>query len=73
MNFKLKTMSKETENTESWPDLAIGLFDKLTGRNAVIHYDFKDLIVGVPKKVGSEEKAEWTINGKVSISTSDGK
>lgn len=65
-------MSKEIENTETWPDLAVGLFDKLTGRNAVINYDFHDLKVGVPKKVGSEEKAEWTINGKVSISTSDG-
>ncbi len=65
-------MSKETEKTESWPDLAIGLFDKLTGRNAVINYNFENLKVGVPSKVGSPDSAEWTLNGKVSITTSEG-
>ncbi len=66
-------MSTEAENAQSWPDLAIGLYDKLTGRNARINYDFKEFIIGVPKKVGSEEKTEWTLNGQLSITTSEGK
>ena len=61
-------MSK-TEETQSWPDLAIGLYDKLTGRNAQINYDFSDFKIGVPKKVGSEANTEWTLNGKLSITT----
>lgn len=66
-------MSEEIGNTESWPDLAIGLYDKLTGRNARINYDFKEFVIGVPKKVGSNEKTEWTLNGQLSITTSEGK
>lgn len=64
-------MSNEAENTQSWPDLAIGLYDKLTGRNAQINYNFKELVIGVPKKVGSNEKTEWTLNGQLSITTSE--
>ncbi|WP_375584784.1 hypothetical protein [Cyclobacterium xiamenense] len=52
--------------------MAIGLYDKLTGRNARINYDFNDFSIGVHKKVGSAEKTEWTLNGKLSITTSDG-
>jgi hypothetical protein len=66
-------MSKEIEKTESWPDLAIGLYDKLTGRNARINYDFKEFIIGVPEKAGSKEKTNWTLNGQLSITTSEGK
>jgi len=60
-------------DTQSWPDLAIGLYDKLTGRNAQINYNFEEFKVGVPKKVGSEEKTEWTLNGKLSITTAENK
>ncbi len=59
--------------TQSWPDLAIGLYDKLTGRNAKINYDFNEFKIGVPKKVGSEEKTEWTLNGALSITTAEQK
>ena len=59
------------ENREEWPDLAIGLYDKLTGRNAKITYDFQDFKLGIPRKVGSSEKAEWAMNGKLTISTSE--
>ncbi len=62
-------MSDNKENTRSWEDLAIGLYDKLTGRNAVIDYTFTDFKVGVPKETGSKELTEWTLNGKVSITT----
>jgi hypothetical protein len=59
------------EKKESWPDLAIGLYDKLTGRNAKITYEFSDFKLGIPRQVGSTERAEWEMNGKLIISTSE--
>jgi len=61
----------EKSDTQTWPDLAIGLYDKLTGRNAKITYQFEDMQVNVPSSVGSKESAEWKLNGKVIISTSE--
>ncbi len=58
-------------NTQTWPDLAIGLYDKLTGRNATITYDFDDFGIEVPRAVGSEETTQWKINGKLKISTAN--
>ena len=61
-------MEKETQ---TWPDLAIGLYDKLTGRNATISYDFDNLEVNIPSSTGSKEAATWKFNGKLNISTSE--
>ncbi len=58
--------------TTNWPDLAIGLYDRLTGRGAEIVYEFQELKVQVPSGTGSEaEHAQWVLNGKIKISTSD--
>ena len=35
-------------DTTTWPDLAIGLYDRLTGRNAEITYEMENLKVAVP-------------------------
>jgi hypothetical protein len=37
-----KSTEKIAETT-TWPDLAIGLYDKLTGRGAEITYEFQEL------------------------------
>ena len=66
-------MSQETNNPQSWPDLAIGLYEKLTGKGAVISYDFDDFTVGVPKEAGSNDFTSWKLNGKLNISTSEKK
>ncbi|MEL7087386.1 MAG: hypothetical protein AAGL98_02915 [Planctomycetota bacterium] len=61
-----------SEDTNSWPELAIGLYDKLTGRNAEITYEFHDFTVQVPSKTGGDAKhAEWKMNGTLKISTRD--
>ncbi|MEQ8241686.1 MAG: hypothetical protein RIA69_20905 [Cyclobacteriaceae bacterium] len=60
-------MEKETT---TWPDLAIGLYDKLTGRDATISYEFDNFEVNVPKGTGSDESAKWKVNGKLNIRTS---
>ena len=57
--------------TKNWPDLAIGLYDKLTGRNAEITYDFDNMEVDVPSGTKENDHAKWKINGKVIISTRD--
>lgn len=62
-----------SEQTKNWPDLAIGLYDRLTGSNAEITYDFEDFHIKVPSGTGTEaEHAEWVLNGALKIRTSNG-
>jgi hypothetical protein len=59
-----------TQHTTNWPDLAIGLYDRLTGRNAEITYQFEDLHAGIPSGTGSEaEHADWVFSGGLTVST----
>ncbi len=63
---------EETKETKTWPELAIGLYDKLTGRNAEITYEFNDMRVSVPSGTGPQaEFAEWRVSGQVKIRTKD--
>lgn len=65
-------MNSITE-TQSWPDLAIGLYDKLTGRGAEITYEFDNLEILVPSKAAaSPSVAEWKLNGIIKVRTRDG-
>lgn len=60
------------KHTKNWPDLAIGLYDRLTGSNAEISYEFEDMVIQVPSGTGPEaEHAKWELNGKIKISTGD--
>ncbi|MEM6748985.1 MAG: hypothetical protein AAGA57_04845 [Planctomycetota bacterium] len=62
----------EPQHTTNWPDLAIGLYDRLTGRNAEITYAFDNLQVQVPSGTGSNaEHAKWVLSGTVKVSTQD--
>jgi len=57
---------------QTWPDLAAGLYDKLTGRNAEITYDFDALTVDVPSGTGTDvTHARWKVSGTVRIRTRD--
>ena len=61
------------DHTKTWPDLAIGLYDRLTGRNAEITYEFDSLRVQVPSGTGPKaEHAVWELSGAVKIRTQDG-
>lgn len=65
-------MAEATTDTRNWPELAIGLYDKLTGRNAEITYEFDNLNVQVPSKTGRDaEHASWTVSGTLKIRTRD--
>jgi len=60
------------EETTNWPELAVGLYDRLTGRGAEIVYDFEDLDVAVPSKVGDDaEHAHWHVDGTVRVTTNE--
>ena len=65
--------SQESTNskTTQWVDLIGALFDRLTGKEAIITYEFDNLIVDIPKAAGPGGKelgsAKWTINGKLII------
>ena len=65
--------SQESTNskTTQWVDLIGALFDRLTGKGAIITYEFDNLVIDIPKAAGPGGKdlgsAKWTINGKLII------
>jgi len=59
-----------SDHTTTWPELAIGLYDRLTDRNARISYQFEQMRVGVPSGTGNEAShADWMIDGTITLST----
>lgn len=61
-----------TNNTATWSDLAIGLYDKLTGRGAEITYEFDKFEVQVPRDASDDSpQARWNMNGTLRIRTRD--
>jgi hypothetical protein len=59
--------------TTTWPDLAIGLYDRLTGRGAEITYEMDNLSVEVPSSASpNASSARWVVNGGLRIRTRDG-
>ena len=59
-------------DTNTWPELAAGLYDKLTGRNAEITYEFDDFHVSVPSSTAADAKhANWKMSGTLKIRTRD--
>jgi hypothetical protein len=66
------TMSTENA-THTWPQLAAGLYDALTGRNAEIIYEFQNMDVHVPARTGGDDvqHAHWKLNGVLKIRTRD--
>lgn len=60
------------EQTTNWPDFAIGLYDRLTGRNAEITYEFADMHIKIPSGTGAKaEHAEWVLAGTLKVRTKD--
>jgi hypothetical protein len=58
------------EHTTNWPELAVGIYERLTGKNAEIAYQFADMHIKIPSGTGPKaEHAEWILNGTMKIST----
>jgi hypothetical protein len=70
-------MTPDTENPMSdemttWPDLAEGLYERLTGRGTTITYGFDDLVVEVPGATGADApRAAWRLHGTLHVRTSE--
>ena len=63
---------ESTVETKTWPELAGGLYDKLTGRGAEITYEFDNLEVLVPSGASPDAvHAKWKVNGTMKIRTQD--
>jgi len=60
----------QMNDTRNWPDLAVGLYDRLTGRNAEIIYEFDGLQVDIPSSASPEASyAKWKLDGVIKIRT----
>lgn len=60
------------DETRNWPELALGLYDRLTGRGAEIAYHVDNMDIYVPSKVGEDaDHAHWKVNGTIRITTKD--
>ena len=65
-------MAQTMTETQTWPDLAIGLYDKLTGRGAEITYEFHSMEISVPSSASSNaQHATWRLNGTMKVRTKD--
>jgi hypothetical protein len=61
-----------TRDTQTWPELAEGLYGVLTGRGATIEYHFENMEVGVPSSTRDDAaQAKWKLNGTLKIKTSE--
>jgi len=62
----------EIDETSTWPELAVGLYEQLTGRDAEITYEFEEMAVDVPNKVGDDaDHARWRLDGTLRITTNE--
>lgn len=62
----------DLKDTTNWPELAIGLYDRLTGRRAEIAYEFDNFSLDIPSSTAADaEHAHWKMNGTLRISTRD--
>lgn len=60
------------QHTNTWPELAMGLYERLTGANAEIAYGFENMNIQVPSGTGVDaQHASWVVNGTLRISTND--
>lgn len=58
--------------TTTFVDLGMALYERLTGRGAAISYEFKDMLVEVPRDTGADSpRATWKLNGTLRITTDE--
>jgi hypothetical protein len=64
-------ISEQLKTATQWPDMVGQLFDRLTGKEAVITYSFRSLEVEIPRAAGpgglSLGSAKWVFNGDLLI------
>jgi hypothetical protein len=53
----------------TWPDFVIGIFDRLSERNAEIIYELENLEIQIPSKADGVGHSSWKINGTMKLRT----
>ena len=60
----------DIDEVRTWPELAVGLYERLTGRGAEVTYEFDEMEIRVPDRMGADaEHARWRLDGTVRIRT----
>ncbi|HEX5187636.1 MAG TPA: hypothetical protein VFV86_12175 [Nitrososphaeraceae archaeon] len=71
LNSNIDHDQMDQEKSTQWVDLISALFDRLTGKEAVVTYELDNLVIDIPKAAGPGGKelgsAKWTINGRLII------
>ena len=66
-----KHYEQHQQPVSQWADLMGQLFDRLTGKEAVISYGFRNIEVDIPKAAGPQGQnlgsAKWVFNGELVI------
>ena len=66
-------MNNPQHDTNTWPQLAEGLYGFLTGRGATIEYSFDNMDIMIPRDTqDSSPRARWNLNGTLRIRTQEG-
>ena len=59
-------------DTNTWPELAEALYQRLTERGAEIAYTYENFEVDIPSATGNASSAaRWKMNGTLKITTQD--
>jgi hypothetical protein len=68
---KHESEEQQREPTAQWAGLMGELFDRLTGKGAIVSYGFRNLEIDIPKAAGPQGQtlgsAKWVINGEIVI------
>lgn len=63
-------MAQKAQETNNWPEMFVGLYERLTGNNAEISYNFDDFEIDVPASTDKNSpQAHWKFNGTLRINT----
>ena len=70
---KLSNMTNiEDKERVTFVDLGMALYERLTGRNATITYEFDKMTVEVPRDTGpNSPRAIWKMDGTIRVTTSE--
>ena len=70
---KLSNMTNiEDKERVTFVDLGMALYERLTGRNATITYEFDKMTVEVPRDTGpNSPRAVWKMDGTIRVTTSE--
>ena len=62
----------KSQERVTFVDLGMALYEQLTERGAAINYEFKNMIVEVPRDTGPDApRATWKLDGTLRITTDE--